>query len=102
VLLYRETVLNGKGGFAMQDADSGHKLWMQIHRLAGEMESLGLNREERITRAVNLFMELPPTVRRELHNDIRMLAVDLFDMLPLIATAENDAEGKKTKVGKAS
>jgi hypothetical protein len=63
-------------------------LWMEIHRLASAVQEIGSNREERINAAIDQFMDMPPTVRRELHNDVRMLAVDLFDMLPLIASVE--------------
>ena len=73
---------------------------MDVHRLASALEEVGLNREERIDTAVKVFMDLPPTVRRQLRTDLRMVAVDLFDMLPLIASAENEIENQKRDAGR--
>src|SRR5688500_15255402 len=88
----------GNGGRPMES----NNLWMDVHRLYSTMDQLGTNREERIDAAVAEFMQLPPTVRRELHSDIRRLAVDLFAMLPIIAAVENGAgHGKKKTSGAA-
>jgi hypothetical protein len=84
----------------MDSPTTRYNLWMDVHRLASALEEVGLNREERIDTAVKVFMDLPPTVRRQLRTDLRMVAVDLFDMLPLIASAENEIESQKRDAGR--
>jgi len=81
--------------------DARRNLWLDLHRLANALEEIGLNRDERIDAAVQMFMDLPPMVRRDLRDDLRMVAVDLFDMLPLIATAESEIEAQRNKAGEA-
>jgi hypothetical protein len=90
------------GGVEESPMATDRNVWMEIHRLYSTMDSLGLNRDERISEAMKHYMDLPPTVRRELHASIRTLSIDLFEMLPAIAAAEQAAnEGGRKKTGAA-
>ena len=74
-----------------------HNLWMEIHRLALALDEAGLSREERVDAAVEQFMAMTPTVRRELQTELRRLALDLFDMLPAITAAESAASEQRQR-----
>lgn len=64
-------------------------IWLRLNQLASAMDSGALNREERLQLAVKQYQLLPPTVRKQLLGELRMLALDLFDLLPLISAIEN-------------
>lgn len=64
-------------------------IWLRLSQLASAMESNTLTREERLEAAVRQYQLLPPTVRLQLLGDLRKLALDLFDLLPLVSAIEN-------------
>jgi hypothetical protein len=68
------------------------ELWLRLHELAVAFHDEGLTREERLQVTLRQYQAMSPTVRRELLGELRMLAIDLFDLLPLVVTTENDLE----------
>ena len=82
----------------MRKADD---LWILIHQLAVAWDDHGLIREERLDAAIRQFQRMPPTVRRELQCQLRTLALDLFDLVPLVSAAENATELDRQNVSRA-
>jgi hypothetical protein len=75
-------------------------IWLRLHDLTAALEADGLNREERLELAVRQYQRLPPTVRKQLLGELRVLALDLFDLLPLVIAVENAAGPSEQKLGR--
>jgi hypothetical protein len=71
---------------------SKNECWMELHRLAGELEEIGLTRQERFDNLVQEFLAMPPLVRRELLRELRFLLAEFADLEPVLIDATNAAE----------
>ena len=71
---------------------SRHSLLVEINRLANIFKELGPDRSKRDNAALSMFSDLTPAARLEVRNDVRMLALELFDLLPLLSVADGNAQ----------
>jgi hypothetical protein len=72
--------------------------WMELHRLAAAIDSLGLTRQERHDNLLAEFFEMPPLVRRELLRELQFLLAELPDLEPVIASVVNEAETVRPRI----
>jgi hypothetical protein len=69
-----------------------NEFWLALHHLAEAYEAEGMTPDERAENIGGELRKLPPLVRRTLIGDIRRLAVNLFDLYPLMSSQETYAE----------
>jgi hypothetical protein len=69
-----------------------NECWMDLHRLAASLDNEGLTRQERYDNLVQEFLAMPPTVRRELIQELRFILCELVDLEPIVINAANAAE----------
>ena len=76
-----------------------NECWMDLHRLAASLDAEGLTRQERFDNLTEEFLAMPPTVRRELLEELRYILAELTDLEPVIINATNAREEKKKHKG---
>jgi len=76
---------------------TSNECWMDLHRLAMSLDAEGLTRQDRFDNLLEEFLRLPPTVRRELLQELRSILSDLTDLEPVVINAAAAAEETKKK-----
>ena len=75
-----------------------NEFWLYAHRLAEAYEAEGLTPEERTINITNVLLAMPPTARRQVLGDLRILANQLVDLFPNApAAARNSVETRSPR-----
>jgi hypothetical protein len=69
-----------------------NEFWLYAHRLTEAYEAEGLTPEERAINVTNELLAMPPTARRQVLGDLRILANQLVDLYPIASAAASTSE----------
>jgi hypothetical protein len=66
--------------------------WLALHQLAQAYDAAGLTPDERATRIVEQFRDMPAIAQREVLGDLLRVITHCPDLYPLVASAAKDNE----------
>jgi hypothetical protein len=69
-----------------------NEFWLCLHRLAEAYDAEGLTPTERADNIIGEILSMPPTVRQQSLNDLRLVAINVPDLFPIVAAAVSSAE----------
>ena len=81
--------LSGDSGVMDQTKD---EIWLQLHLLSNALEDAGPSRAERLSFAIQEFLQMPQTVRGEMVRELHAVAADLLDLESLVIADPNNIE----------
>ena len=78
------------------------EFWLYVHRVAETYDANGLTPDERANAITMALLAMTPTVQRQALSDLRVLAVNVADLLPITTAAICTAEKLHHRGGAAA